>query len=80
MKAGADLQTELSDSFGDRACAADRACRAVERGEEPVARRVELSPPETAELPPNERMVGFDNLAPTRVAELDRRSSTRRCP
>ena len=74
VKAGADLEAELSDALGDRAGAADRARRAVERGEEPVAGLVELSAPKAAELPSNESVVRFENLAPARVAELDRRS------
>ena len=47
---GADLDPELADGLGGGDRAADRVGRTLERGEEPVARRVDLVAAEPAEL------------------------------
>src|SRR6186713_3345859 len=69
VQSGADFESELSHLLGDRARAPDRAGRPVERGEEPVARRVDLLAAETRELAAGELMVLGEQLAPASVTE-----------
>ena len=64
------LQAERSDTVNDRLRRPDRACRAVERGEKPVARRVMLVPAEPGELPANERMVAGQQVRQSRSPML----------
>ena len=75
--AGTDLDPELAHGLGGRDRAADRVCRALERGEEPVARRVDLPPAEPAELSPDDAVMPGGELDPARVAHLggDRRGA-----
>jgi hypothetical protein len=49
--------------------AADRACRAVERRHEAVARRVDLDAAEPLELVAHLRVMALEELAPAAVAE-----------
>ena len=69
VQAGANLQTELADRFADRARRPNCPRRAVERGEEAVAGRVDLPPLEMLELFPDQPMVFLDQAAPAAVAE-----------
>ena len=64
------LEPEVSNRFADRLCAPDAARGAVERGEEPVAGRVDLGPAEPAEERSNGAVMTFDEIAPAAVAEL----------
>src|SRR4029077_12615742 len=65
-----NLQAKIPHGFGDRPSATNRARWAVERGEEPVAGRVELTAAKARELSSYTRMVLGDQLAPAAVAEV----------
>ena len=63
VQAGPNVDAEFPNGFGDCRGAADRACRAVERGEEAVSGGVELLAPEGNELVTDQRMVALDMSA-----------------
>jgi hypothetical protein len=65
-----NLETERARRVADRDGARDRARRAVERGEEAVPRRAELSASEPAQLTTDEYVVLFEEVTPTTVAEI----------
>jgi hypothetical protein len=69
---GANVQAESANTIpnGDRA--ADRAARAVEGGEHPVAQRLDKPPPVALDMLAPERIVTFKQRAPTAIAQLGR--------
>ena len=67
---------ERAGRVGDRPAAADRASRAGERRQEPVAERLHLAPAEPRQLAADRGVVRRQQLPPARVAEL--RESLRR--
>src|SRR5262245_3417414 len=69
---GADGQAKLAHSVDDRTGAADSPRRPVERGEEAVARGVDLAPAEPQQLPAHQVVVALQQVAPVPVADLDR--------
>jgi hypothetical protein len=69
---GAYVEPEPAHRLHDRTCAANRACRPVERCEEPVARGIDLDPVEVRKLTPDERVVPLDEISPRPVTELGR--------
>jgi hypothetical protein len=71
VQAGTDREPKLAHTFDDGACAANRPCGAVERGEESVTGRVDLAPTEAQQLPSDQRVMPLEQLAPAPVAELD---------
>src|SRR5262245_32053327 len=70
VQPGAYVDAELAHTVDDRLGATDGACRAVERGEEPVAGGVHLAAASACELPTDNRVVALEQLAPTGIAEL----------
>ena len=70
VQAGADLEAQRRDAVPERGCAADRACGAVEGGEEAVPGRVDLVAAEALELAADGNTVGLEQLAPAAVAEV----------
>src|SRR5262249_59597813 len=58
MESRPDLEAELADRIAEGARAADRARRAIEDGEEAVARHVDLASTEALELPAGPAEVG----------------------
>ena len=70
MHAGAGVEAERPERAHDRRRAADRARGAVERGERPVARRLELMAAEPGQLSANHLVVALDELEPGTVAAL----------
>src|SRR5262249_9813903 len=69
VEPGANVKTERVDAVAHRARAADRAGGAVERGENPVARGVDLAAPEAAELAPEDRVVPLEEIPPAAIAQ-----------
>ena len=65
-----NLDAERGDRVDDRPRAPDRPSRAVERGEEPVTRRVDLHAPIAGELATHAAVVFFDQGLPAPIAEL----------
>ena len=43
VKAATDLDLQRTDGLGNRTGATDGACRAVERGQKPIAKRLDLA-------------------------------------
>ena len=72
VDAGPDLEPELPDAVADRDRAADRAGRAVERREEPVADDLDLVAAEPLELATDDAVVVGEQGLPADVAELGR--------
>jgi len=72
VKNGTYVQPERSKRLPDRLSAADRAGRSVERREEAVPYRIHLGPAVSADQRPDDRVVPFEQLAPTAVSELRR--------
>ena len=70
MQAGPHLDAEIAHALGDRTGAANPSRRPIKRGEEAVARRVELRASVTQQQPAHGRVVVLEQLAPARVAEL----------
>jgi hypothetical protein len=63
------FEAERSDAVDDRLRRPDRACRAVEGREEPVAGGVALVAAEPGELPADDRVVAGEQVAPGAVAD-----------
>src|SRR5438093_1360501 len=57
-----------ASTMGPRA--AQRVGRPSERGEEPIARRVDLTTPEARNLPANQRVVAAEEFAPPLIPHL----------
>src|SRR4029077_9918809 len=72
MHARPDLEAKPTDLVDDRARAADGPSGPVEGREEPVAGRVLLLAAIARELAPHERVMAFEELPPSTVAELGR--------
>src|SRR5689334_22001724 len=72
VRAGANLEAELAHLLRHRAGAAHGARRAVEGGEEAVARGVDLAAAKPCELAAHEPVVVLQELAPAAVAERAR--------
>ena len=70
MQAYAHLQARRSARIDDRLPATDRARRAVERGEAPVAERLDLAPAELRQLTAHRRLMRRQQLAPASVAKF----------
>jgi hypothetical protein len=77
---GAQREAERPDARDDRLGGANRAGRAVERGEEPVARGVPFFAAEACEFSADERVVLSEQISPAAVAKLGGARSSRRCP
>src|SRR6266511_5883107 len=71
--AGSDLHAQGLHGLQDLLGAADASGGSVERGEEPIAGRVDLAATVSREQAPHERVVSFNGLGPRAVAELRRR-------
>ena len=69
---GPDLEPQLADAVADRDRTADRAGRAVERREEPVADDLDLVAAEPLELTAHDPVVVGQQGLPADVAELGR--------
>src|SRR5688572_15785486 len=70
MHAGADVDAEWPHRIADPERATDGACRAVERGEEAIAGRVDLPPSVAVQLPSDQIVVGLQDFAPTAITQL----------
>ena len=70
VHADADVDPERRHRRYDRRRAPDRARWPVERGEEPVPRRVDLHAAVPGELTPDASVVLLDQLLPVAIAEL----------
>src|ERR1700692_3589892 len=70
MEATADFNVERTDRLDDGAGTTHGTCRAVERGENPVAKRSHFVAPEAREFPPHRRVMRFEQIAPALVAQL----------
>jgi hypothetical protein len=70
MKAGSHLDPEFAYRLDNGAGTRDRACRAVEAGEESVAGCVNFDAAEAEELAPDGRVVLLEQVAPAAIAEL----------
>src|SRR5262245_18432706 len=64
-----DLEADVADPFDDLERAADPTCRAVERREEAVARRIDLVSLPACERAPDDRMMFLDEVLPPSVAD-----------
>ncbi|GIK78525.1 MAG: hypothetical protein KJ006_00840 [Thermoleophilia bacterium] len=69
VDAAPELDAELAHAGGDRARAAHRARRAVERGEEPVAGRLDRPAAMLADQLAGDPVVAGEELAPLRISE-----------
>src|SRR5207249_1403665 len=69
MKAGAHLHPKAAHRITGRAGAANRACGAVEGGQEPVAECLYLAAPVPLELTAHERVVAPEQVPPAAVTE-----------
>src|SRR5688572_13432484 len=69
VQPGADLEAERAHGIANMAGTADGSGRPVESGEKSVTCRVDLVPPESFELPADDRVVAAEQLAPGPVAE-----------
>jgi hypothetical protein len=69
VQAGPDREPERGHAAGDRARAPDRPGRAVEGGEEAIARGVDLAPPEAPELAADEVVVSVEEVSPAAIPE-----------
>ena len=65
-------EVEWAHALDDRLRAADRSGRAVEGGEEAVARGVDLTTVEASELAADRGVMLFDEVPPASVADLHR--------
>ena len=72
VDACADLEPQRLNGLDRGSSATDRAGRSVEARKEADARGVELAPAEALELPPDRRVVAFEQRAPAPVSELCR--------
>ena len=70
VEAGAHLQPERAHRLGHGGGAADRPRGAVERGQEAVARALDLPAAVALERLPEERVVALEQEAPAAVAHL----------
>src|SRR5216684_3657404 len=70
MEATADLNVERTDRLGNGAGTTHGTCRAVERGEKPIAKRSHFVAAEAREFPPHRRVMRFEQIAPALVAQL----------
>ena len=70
VEPGADFEAVRPQRVTDRRRTANGACGAVEHGEDAVAGRPDLLPPEAVELRPHHLVVAVEQLAPAAVAEL----------
>ena len=70
MEPDAHVDAELAGAVPDRQRAADRARRAVERGQEAVAGRLDLATRKPLELTANHGVVRVEQIAPASVPEL----------
>jgi hypothetical protein len=75
MQPGSDLEPQLAEAVADRARTVDGPSRPVEAGEEAVACRVDLPPPEVAELSADGLVMPLQQLPPGEVAEPGRAGS-----
>lgn len=66
---GADVETETSNGLDDRTRSAGGPGRTVERGEEPVTGRIDLTPAEAGEVLAHHAMVRFEEITPPPVAQ-----------
>src|SRR5262245_15565317 len=69
VQSTAEAHAEWTDRFADSAGAADRPGRTIERGEKPVARRIDLPAAKTLELLAHEDVMLGEDLAPPPVAQ-----------
>src|SRR5207248_11424098 len=65
---GPDLEPEVAGTGCDRPGAVDRPPRAVEGGEEPVARGLHLVPAVAVELTPDRGVMAVEEVVPSPVA------------
>ena len=72
MEAGSDLEAQGAHAVADRLGAPDRARRAVEGCEEPVAGDADLAPPVLTQSASDDVVVVREQFLPPPVAELDR--------
>ena len=72
VQARAHVEADAAHVLDDRACATNRARRPVERGEEPVARRVDLHSAKALEVATNDLVVTFEQIAPASVTQFTR--------
>src|SRR5439155_8085208 len=70
VQPGPHLDPERADAIADGAGAADRPRRAVEGGEEAVAQRLHLAPPEAGEFAAHGSMVAVQHRPPSHVSEF----------
>src|SRR6187431_2943747 len=70
VHAGTQLEPQRPGAFADRLGATDGARRAVERGEETVARGIDLAAAESLELAAGDAVERIEDGVPARVAEL----------
>ncbi len=71
VKSGADLDAQRPGVGGNGDGATDAARRPVERGQKPVAGRLDFAAPETVEITPNRPVVRGQEVAPAPIAERD---------
>src|SRR5258708_16274420 len=64
VKPGTNFNAERPDFVSDGACAANPACRAVERGKKPIAGRFHLMAPKAHEVPPAGALFMLTNIPP----------------
>src|SRR5207247_8916763 len=72
VEPGAHLEAEARDLVRDARCAADRARRAIEGGEESVAHRLDLPPSVAVDLVAHELVVAVEQLPPATIAHPGR--------
>src|SRR6266699_5802204 len=70
MEAAADLNVERTDRLGNGAGTTHGTCRAVERGEESVAKRSHFVAAEAREVPPHRRVMRLEQSAPALVDQV----------
>jgi hypothetical protein len=71
MDAGPGVDPDAGETFQDRRRAVHGAGRLVERGEEPVAGRVDLAAAEAFQLLADESVMRGQDLAPSPIADLN---------
>ena len=69
MESGPDIELERPERVADRRGGKNSTGRPVERGEEPVTSRVELTALEPRKLAADDRVMPLEQVPPGRVAE-----------
>jgi hypothetical protein len=72
VKTDADPEPEQGNGLADCGSAADRLRRPIESGEEPVSRRIDLTPSETLEFLANDDLEALEEFLPTAIADCRR--------